>query len=743
MERCDLTRTTELTLFCLPPTVSLNSCRTADIDGDGRVELITGGSRYRWVDGPSGLFWYRPSTFEWGIVDDEEYGVGLALEDIDGDGLPEVIADAVRAGRNQVVVWKPGPNLRDEWTCTVIDPDSGGMYHDLHFADVDGDGRRELIAGGVGNHKGLHIYRPSADRDVPWTKTTIECDVFAEGVSTADLDGCGRLEIVHGPYWYKLEGDDPYRDPWIRRTYAPPFREMCRTAICDVNGDGRPDIVVTDSEYLDGRLSWYENRLTSSVADAARGGRETMVEHVIDTGLYYSHSLHPIRDETSGDVRIMVGEMTTGGWVSAYRYESGVYEYRSGDGGVTWRQDVVSRNQGTHEAVLSDIDGDGELEVVGKTWGMHRKLPAVQVWKRVSTPSPITEYRHELVDRDRNGRAIEVLALDVDGDGVDDILAGPFRYRAPGWARTRIPGIAQVLTTGDVDGDGRPEVIAIAGQNGLSSDLVWLKPSNESTIWPIYPIGAGSGDWPHGTLVAPIRPEGRAVLFCAYHNASAENDIRLEWFEPGADPAEPWIRHRIDELPYRENMVLADIDGDGTPDIVCGTLWLRNVGDGRFEPRAITREQFDTCRVAVMDVNGDGHPDIVVTEHNMGWNEPLTEFSRIAWFENPGARGGEWAMRVIDKARCPHSLAVADLDGDGLPELLVGEHDTRTPYRTRCRLMAYKPVDRFGQAWKRWTIDERFEHHDGCRLVRLADGTKGIASIGFTEERYVHLWRPA
>jgi hypothetical protein len=97
-------------------------------------------------------------------------------------------------------------------------------------------------------------------------------------------------------------------------------------------------------------------------------------------------------------------------------------------------------------------------------------------------------------------------------------------------------------------------------------------------------------------------------------------------------------------------------------------------------------------------------------------------------------------MHVIDQVRCGHSVAVADLDGDGEMEIVCGEHDPFTPYRSRCRLFAYKKADREGRGWIRHQLDDRFEHHCGTKVFEVAAGRIGILSIGWTEERYVHLW---
>ena len=77
-----------------------------------------------------------------------------------------------------------------------------------------------------------------------------------------------------------------------------------------------------------------------------------------------------------------------------------------------------------------------------------------------------------------------------------------------------------------LDGDGRQELIATEERkegdkpNWLSNELCWLKPIDPlAGKWEKFPIGTGIGDWPHGSVVAPILPDGKLALVTTYHSA--------------------------------------------------------------------------------------------------------------------------------------------------------------------------------------------------------------------------------
>ncbi len=730
-----------LLLDASPPVDSLDSLAVGDLDRDGRLELVVGGI--------GGLLWYRPDTFEKGIIAEGEFnGVGLALEDLDGDGFMEVVIGKIDPiTSNWTIVWfKSGRDMCQPWTRHVLDPSCNGHPHDMLFFDVDSDGERELLANAAYCEvPGIFIYKRGTDPTKHWHKRKVGMGIFSEGLSVADIDGDGKVEIVHGPDWYKSPSQGPFTGLWQRKVFAFGFREMSRTVLVDITGNGRPDIVIVEAEYPNGRVSWFENRLLED-------SENPWIEHEMERGVNFAHSLGARHDADSGTVYIFLAEMAAGGWWQPYNWDARLIEYSTSNGGKNWQREVLYQGAGTHQAVVCDIDKDGDLEIVGKEWGKNQKLPRVHIWKQRKTPSPSTRFRHRFLDRDKPYTATDILTIDVDGDGLVDVVCGAWWYKNPTWKRYDIPGIYQVHNAFDIDGDGRDEFIATKQRSaslshwydGLSSKLCWLKPIDpENGKWEEYSIGEGSGDWPHGTAIAPILLGDKPALIVSYHDAhSTEMKSHFpEIFELPDDPKHHlWPKRVIAEILYGEEIVSCDITGDGKLDLVAGCWWLENLGDGNFLPHRIVKK-FYPARVVATDVNGNGRPDIVLGEEVLDFENKVTPWSRLAWFEHPeDLRSGLWKMHVIDKMRCPHSIGVADLDGDGEIEIVCGEHDPFKPYRSRSRLFIYKKAEPQGRAWFRYLVDDRFEHHDGAKVIEIAPGRFGIISHGWKESRYVHLW---
>jgi hypothetical protein len=165
--------------------------------------------------------------------------------------------------------------------------------------------------------------------------------------------------------WYENPGDDSSR--WRSWEYAIDWGEPDgKVELADLNQDGREDIVLTPAELAGEtyRVSWFE------MPDDAKSKGWT--EHIVIPSIEsVVHSLGVGDFDGDGAIDLAIAEMHQG------RDPDEVVVLYNADRGLSWQKQVISTS-GSHDIVVTDLDGDGDPDIVGAN---HSGNYPVELWR--------------------------------------------------------------------------------------------------------------------------------------------------------------------------------------------------------------------------------------------------------------------------------------------------------------------------------------------------------------------------
>jgi hypothetical protein len=341
---------------------------------------------------------------------------------------------------------------------------------------------------------------------------------------------------------------------FTEHTIAADLKSGYQVVIADLNHDGKPDIIALASGMTE--LVWFEN--------------PTWERHVIAGGL--AHMINLAVWDTDGDgipeialASEFANEAAKSiGIVSVLRH--------NGDPRQPWTVKEIDRITTAHRLRWADIAGDGKKVLVNAPL-TGAKATAPDYRGRV----PLVFYRpgewkRETIDSANEGVQHGIFIADWDDKGRDAILTASFsgidlyRYGAnQKWTRTE-------LSKGDPG----------AWPKSGSSDVAVGRVKGERFLAAIEP-------W-HGNQVAVYRKDGPA-----------------------------WKRSVIDDsLTDGHTIAVADLDGDGTDEIIAGfrqgakSVYIYKLDTaGKWQKKVLDQGGMPAASCAVADLNADGRPDVI------------------------------------------------------------------------------------------------------------------------------------
>jgi hypothetical protein len=279
---------------------------------------------------------------------------------------------------------------------------------------------------------------------------------------------------------------------------------------------------------------------------------------------------------------------------------------------------------------------------------------------------------------------------DFDGDGTNDVVAGPYWYAGPDFS-TRHAIYAEPVFVVEAYSDNFFAFVRDLSGDGVN-DVLFVGFPGESAYW--YENSGDGSSFTRHDVVASVGNESPD-----YTDITGDGEPELVFIEiqpdlahgrygyagPGVDAREPWTFHPLSPLGlyshFTHGMGVGDVDGDGRRDLIESTgVWSQPAslaGDPLWQKSDRLLVQPGGGQMIADDVDRDGDQDIVTTLAAHGYG--------LSWFEQEGGAFVEHNIVPSTPAETgvvmhePHSLAMADINGDGRLDIVTGERHWAHP----------------------------------------------------------------
>ncbi len=728
-----------------------------DIDGDGVPDIIAGAygnsggmvwvlfmntngtvkNSVKLADGMNGM--------SSDLMNGDELGCSVASAgDIDGDGIPDIIAGAKGnddGGSYAGAVWvillntngtaKSSVELASGMNGMSSDLNSGDQfgYSVASSGDIDGDGVPDIVAGapynddGANNAGGAWVillntngtaksYVELASGMNGMSTVLLTNDKFGNSVvSGGDIDGNGVPDIVVGDMYSDYGAADGgavwvllmNSDGTIKGTVglatgingsstdiaASDYFGCSVASIGDLDGDGHPDIVAGAYGNDDGNSSvgavWV---IPVDLSDGASCSNSS--------GTTYLEGEHV----TAGE---LMKEVVPGQAKDAVEIGNGQNGMSSGLNSYDYMGYSVSS--------AGDIDGDGVPDIIAGAKGNDDGgSDAGAVWvllmntnrtvkNCIKLASGMNGMSSAVTNGDYFGYSV-ASAGDIDGDGVPDIIAGA-KGNDDGGSDA---GAAWVLLMNS-DGTVKSAVELASGMNGMSSALA----SGDSFGHSVVSVGDVDGDGVPDIIAGASGNDDGGSSAGAVWVLLMNTDGTVKSAVELADG----MNGMSSDLSYGDYLGYSvasagDIDGDGVPDIIsgaygnddggvnCGAVWvilLNTDGTAKgavelayglngMSSDLVAYDQFGESVASAGDIDGDGVPDVIAGAQ---YNDDGGDKAGAVWVllmntngtvktavELADGMNGMSAALEPDDRFGTSVTSVGDVDGDGVPDIVAG-----------------------------------------------------------------------
>ncbi|MCA9196022.1 MAG: VCBS repeat-containing protein [Planctomycetales bacterium] len=435
-------------------TIGPERTKVVDFDQDGDLDILAT------ADTQGTVTWYRNTAGNFSrivVSANTEQASSMDVADVDNDGDLDVLTTSQFAGQLTLHRNNGGTSFTD----VPLSADNAFGAKKAITADIDGDGQLDFVGIGAFDNE-LAWYKNNngqfTQQSVLFDKPGLPDPSFWWDIDVADLDRDGDIDVVTSEptgdqiVWYENNGNGT---AWNRHTIGEDGVGTLHFGLGDVEGDGDLDIIT--NHFYQGRIVWYEN-------DGQANFDTTHDVAAVDSFAVIHIDLADLDQDGDLDVITGVNSVYSSPHVTWYRNDDGRFR----NVGSIWTASSV-RQSGVHDVKATDIDGDGDMDIVAATY--ENNASDVIRWFANNNGSVANT---STVIADDIFYVPSILTEDMDGDGDVDIVtqgytantvqwhentAGQFGNASKVLVADNLAGVGDLIAVGDLNNDGRMDVV--------------------------------------------------------------------------------------------------------------------------------------------------------------------------------------------------------------------------------------------------------------------------------------------
>jgi hypothetical protein len=630
---------TDFTTGTNPASVSFS-----DFNGDGKPDMVVANYGSNTVSVFINTTTPGASTPTFSAKTDFTTGTGpysVATGDFNGDGKQDIASANYEAASVSVFFNTTTPGASTPTFSSKTDFTSGTNPSTVAIRDLNGDGLLDLAVANYGSNSVSVLINTTAPNAS--TPTFSSATDFATGsgpytVTLGDFNRDGKPDMAATNY--NINSVSVFLNTTTPGAAIPTFGAVSfyttgtnpsSVSICDLNGDGKPDMATGNETSND--VSVFMNVMSLGVTPASFSASTDFATGTFPRTVKFG--------DLNGDGK---PDMAVANSVSA---TISVFLNTTPLGGAaptfSARTDFAVTN--AQALTIVDFNGDGKPDLVTSN----------SVLLNTTTPGASTPTFSPKTDFTTGAGTNYGTVADVNGDGKPDLVSSnnnvvsisillnttPTGASTPTFAPKvdfSILTLCQFVSIGDLNGDGKPDLVAVISSPAQLSVLLNTTPTGSATPTFSSRTDFTTGAQPRQVSICDINGDGKPDL-AVTNNTPASISVLLNTTTPGASTPSFSAKTDFTAGTNTWGLFTGDVNGDGKTDLVSSnnfassiSVLLNTTPTGNTTPTFSAKTDFtvgtNPRHVSIGDLNGDGKPEIAAT--NTGSNNVSVLFNTVS-----------------------------------------------------------------------------------------------------------------